>query len=176
MVSMLTGISRSMSALSTGTTRLRSALGSRRSAPGLVDSPPTSMKSAPAACSETAWATAASTFTYLPPSLNESGVTFSTPTMTGLRRGGTVGRMRATVLAIEASPCAAKEREHTRTFNRVAQRPTGGKRHRCALRLAHPAGCDAAVTRSQHDEYTTRLEPDVERLSDFLGQPLLELR
>ncbi len=48
-------------------------------APGRVDSPPTSTMPAPASAIATPWAIAASGCCHRPPSLNESGVTLSTP-------------------------------------------------------------------------------------------------
>src|SRR6185503_19317987 len=49
--------------------------------PGRVDSPPTSMMSAPSEISRSAWATASSTEANRPPSLKLSGVTFKMPMM-----------------------------------------------------------------------------------------------
>ena len=57
-----------------------------RVAPGRVDSPPTSTMSAPAAASANPRSIAASRSSQRPPSLNESGVTLSTPITTGRRR------------------------------------------------------------------------------------------
>ena len=77
-VSTLTA-TRPASARTTGTTRSSSAWVSTRGAPGRVDSPPTSMMSAPAWISARPRAIASSAATYLPPSENESGVTLTTP-------------------------------------------------------------------------------------------------
>src|SRR4051794_21552099 len=63
----------------TGTPRLSSSSGETGSAPGRVDSPPTSRISAPASASSRPCATAASGSRYSPPSENESGVTLTTP-------------------------------------------------------------------------------------------------
>ena len=63
----------------TGNTRCNSVSAETPSDPGRVDSPPTSIMSAPAASIATACATAASTFKNNPPSEKLSGVTFSTP-------------------------------------------------------------------------------------------------
>src|SRR5208283_4806496 len=54
------------------------------SEPGLVDSPPTSMISAPSSTICIAWSMARSREKKLPPSKKESGVTFRMPMMTGL--------------------------------------------------------------------------------------------
>jgi len=53
---------------------------------GRVDSPPTSMTSAPSLLICQALATAASASKCLPPSENESGVTFKIPSTLGLER------------------------------------------------------------------------------------------
>src|SRR3954454_2153169 len=70
----------------TGTTRRRSSSASTGSAPGRVDSPPTSRIAAPSAASSRPCATASSWSSHSPPSENESGVTLTTP-MT--RKAGT---------------------------------------------------------------------------------------
>ncbi len=64
---------------STGTTRRTSSSAGTCAAPGRVDSPPTSMMSAPSASSRSAAATAWSGSGYAPPSANESGVTLMIP-------------------------------------------------------------------------------------------------
>ena len=71
------------SALTTGRTRCASVSGSTGVKPGRVDSPPTSMMSAPSSSILRPWAMAASASRCSPPSLNESGVTFRTPMMRG---------------------------------------------------------------------------------------------
>ena len=71
------------SARTTGRTRRASSSASTGWNPGRVDSPPTSMMSAPASSIATPWAIAASASKCSPPSLNESGVTLSTPIMRG---------------------------------------------------------------------------------------------
>src|SRR4051812_14175968 len=63
----------------TGNTRRSSSSAGTGSAPGRVDSPPTSRMSAPSAASWRPCATAASGSRNRPPSENESGVTFTTP-------------------------------------------------------------------------------------------------
>ena len=70
-------------ARTTGSTRLASSSGVTGVKPGRVDSPPTSMMSAPSSsiCRPCLMATSGSTLS--PPSLNESGVTLSTPMMRG---------------------------------------------------------------------------------------------
>ena len=83
-VSMDTMAPRWASARMTGSTRLASSSADTGVKPGRVDSPPTSMMSAPASSMATPRATAESTSRLLSsPSLNESGVTFSTPMMRG---------------------------------------------------------------------------------------------
>ena len=65
----------------TGITRSSSSRSDTASAPGRVDSPPTSSRSAPSNASRRPWLTAASRSRKAPPSENESGVTLSTPMM-----------------------------------------------------------------------------------------------
>ena len=72
----------SRSASKTGRMRACSSLAGISSKPGREDSPPISMIAAPARCRRFAWRIAASVSRYLPPSENESGVTFNTPMMT----------------------------------------------------------------------------------------------
>src|SRR5580693_1540786 len=74
------------SSVMTGPTRRSSSSAEVRPAPGLVDSPPTSMMSAPWAASSRPRLIAARGANHLPPSEKESGVTFSTP-MTRHRAG-----------------------------------------------------------------------------------------
>ena len=71
------------SASTTGTTRANSSSNDTGSAPGRDDSPPTSTMSAPSATICMPWATAASVVPWMPPSKKESGVTLSTPIMSG---------------------------------------------------------------------------------------------
>ena len=73
MVSMLTGTPASASPATTSSTRASSTSAAIRSAPGRVDSPPTSMMSAPRRCSSTPAATAAADEAKRPPSEKESG-------------------------------------------------------------------------------------------------------
>src|SRR6478672_6091820 len=83
-VSMDTTAPSAASAVTTGTTRRSSSSTDGRSAPGLVDSPPTSTMSAPAATTSRPCAMAASGSNHCPPSEKESGVTLTTP-MTRVR-------------------------------------------------------------------------------------------
>ena len=81
-VSMLTGTPSATSSRMTGSTRAFSTSASTRPAPGRVDSPPTSTRSAPASRMPMPWATAWSRSSQRPPSENESGVTLRTPITT----------------------------------------------------------------------------------------------
>lgn len=67
----------------TGTMRSASSFGETGLCPGRVDSPPTSMMSAPSSSIWRPRATAASGSRFLPPSENESGVTLRIPMMRG---------------------------------------------------------------------------------------------
>src|SRR5215207_11684802 len=69
----------------TGSTRLSSSSCATGSAPGRVDSPPTSRIAAPSLASRRPCSTAASASRNSPPSENESGVTFTTPMISGAR-------------------------------------------------------------------------------------------
>ena len=69
----------------TGITRSSSSSRETGSCPGRVDSPPTSIRSAPASTIRRAWATARSRLLCRPPSEKESGVTFKMP-ITRVRR------------------------------------------------------------------------------------------
>src|SRR3954468_12896533 len=71
----------------TGTTRRSSSSSETGSAPGRVDSPPTSRTPAPWLTSCSPCAAAASAEKYNPPSEKESGVTFTTPITSGSMRG-----------------------------------------------------------------------------------------
>src|SRR5215211_1666199 len=89
----------------TGTTRRRSSSSETGSAPGRVDSPPTSRMAAPSAASRRPCSTAASASRKRPPSEKESGVTLTMPMITGARTatqyrsawllGGAAGKPRA---------------------------------------------------------------------------------
>ncbi len=74
------------SASTTGTTRSSSCWGGTGSAPGRVDSPPTSMIAAPSASIRSAWRRASSGTAWRPPSEKESGVTLRIPMTRGKER------------------------------------------------------------------------------------------
>ena len=86
-VSIEKGMDRRPSSSQTGTIRRCSSSSPTDSEPGRVLSPPTSIRSAPSAIISTAWATAASGSSHLPPSENESGVTFKIPMTAGRPSG-----------------------------------------------------------------------------------------
>lgn len=79
MVSTETTIPSAARPRTTGTTRRSSSSASTRLAPGRVDSPPTSTRSAPWATRSSPRLTAAVVSNQRPPSEKESGVTFTTP-------------------------------------------------------------------------------------------------
>src|ERR1700687_2989803 len=78
-----TSLQRERIARIAGSTRLSSSRTGTSLAPGLVDSPPTSIASAPSEIMRSACAIAASVETKLPPSLKLSGVTLRIPKMFG---------------------------------------------------------------------------------------------
>src|SRR5712691_10664176 len=83
-VSTETGTGRSRRPLSTGSSRRNSSSGvTATSAPGRLDSAPTSTISAPSSTRRRAWSTAAPASRKRPPSEKESGVTFTTPMTSG---------------------------------------------------------------------------------------------
>src|SRR5690606_19779614 len=167
MVSTLTRTPRCTSSRTTGSTRRCSTSDGMRSAPGLVVSPPTSITSAPAETILSAWSMAPSTCANSPPSLNEAGVTLSTPMMWG--------RMpRAPVSGMVAA--SADEGHRFRTLHRVGQRAAGGDRHGRAAHLLHAARGDAAVHGIRHHEHAPGGEPIVQSIRDLFGQSLLQLR
>ena len=83
-VSTLTTAPSFTNSLMTGITRFNSSSSLTLSAPGLVDSPPTSIMSAPSTTKRRPPDIASSLDKYLPPSANESGVTFNIPITTVL--------------------------------------------------------------------------------------------
>src|SRR6185436_7964623 len=82
-VSTETGTGASRKASSNGRMRASSSSSETGAAPGRVDSPPMSSRSAPSAMSLRACASAAAGSRYCPPSENESGVTLTTPMTNG---------------------------------------------------------------------------------------------
>ena len=83
---------RRLSRAITGSVRAISSVSLTGSAPGRVDSPPMSSTSAPAATRRSACSTAASGSKALPPSEKLSGVTLTTPMISGRRRVGSAAR------------------------------------------------------------------------------------
>src|SRR5439155_18512330 len=76
--------------------RLSSSSVPTGSAPGRVDSPPTSMSAAPCCARRSPCSTAAPTEKNRPPSEKESGVTFTTPMTTGWLRSSVLSAQRST--------------------------------------------------------------------------------
>src|SRR5690554_3890064 len=148
----------------TGSTRFCSTSVGIRSAPGLVVSPPTSMMSTPAPTSFTAWSMAASCWANSPPSLNESGVTLSTPMMRG-RDSGIMPLLRG----------LPDQGHRFGALHRVGESTPGGHRHRGAALLLHAPGGDAAVHGIRQHEHTVRGQPLVQGIRYLLGQALLQL-
>ena len=94
---------RRASAATTGTTRSISSATGTVAAPGRVDSPPTSMTSAPASDMARACATAASGAANRPPSENESGVTLTTPITAGRPRRHSSASLRSSTCQLYRS-------------------------------------------------------------------------
>ena len=107
------------------------------SAPGRVDSPPTSRMSAPSAASSRPCSTAASASRNSPPSENESGVTLTTPMMTGGCTGA-VSPPGSAIFALYSLWCLddgvrahlqrSDDRQHRHCHLACARRSAGGPR------------------------------------------------
>src|SRR5262249_9198602 len=93
-------------------------------APGRVDSPPTSRMSAPSPAILLAWATAASESKKRPPSLNESGVTLSTPRIAGRARAA-IGERRLLRLPRDGGARGDRREVGVSSASTV---PSGGRR------------------------------------------------
>ena len=99
MVSTLTGIPAAANSRTTGTTRPSSSSAVTRTAPGRVDSPPTSMRSAPSAMSRRARATATAGSFQRPPSEKLSSVTLTMPMTRQRSATGSTGSGAATAIS-----------------------------------------------------------------------------
>src|SRR5579884_2526769 len=155
-------------AATTGTTRRSSSSWGTGSAPGRLDSPPTSTTSAPSSAISSPRATAASASNHSPPSENESGVTFSTPM--------TRGRMRARVPVATGRSVTVDELDRLGPGGRIGTKePPDLGRHRDGAGLAHPPHGHAEVLGLDDDEHAPGLEPFDEGVGDLGGQPLLDL-
>ena len=130
----------------TGAILAHSASGETAEAPGRVDSPPTSIRSAPSRTSCSAWATAASGSRNRPPSENESGVTFTTP----------ITRVRSPVVdravGTADGPDPARHVRAQRAFDLVRQL---GEPERLATELREEVEI-LAPRRDQHDRGRAR--------------------
>src|SRR6056297_589252 len=169
MVSMLTVIPAPDNSRITGNTRAHSSSGVIRWAPGRVDSPPTSITSAPCACITRACSTARSTESNSPPSEKESGVTFSTPHTTGActpqREQG-----RAT------TSLPHDQRHRLRAGGRIVQVAAHRAGDGSRTGLAHPAYRHAHVLGFDHHDGTAGFEDAHQRISHLRGKSLLDLR
>src|SRR5690242_10026491 len=193
-VSTLIGTStRAATSEMTGSTRAISVSASTGSAPGRVDSPPTSSTAAPAPASSQAWATALAGATKRPPSEKESGVTFTTP-MTGPAIVAHRNIRSAEYRPPLGSPngAAARSRRPDRPLPallRADQRHRLGSRGGVVLedapdrgghgersRLADAAHRHAQVLALQQDEHALRPQHLDHRVGDLRREPLLHLR
>ena len=93
-VSIERGTGNSDALSTTGPIRCHSSRAVTGAAPGRDDSPPTSMRSAPSSTRRHAWSSAAPGSRCRPPSEKESGVTLSTPRMSGRSSGRIPVRIR----------------------------------------------------------------------------------
>src|SRR6478735_11541444 len=156
-------------ASTTGMTRRSSSAVLGRSAPGRVDSPPTSSRSAPWATSSRPCATAASGVNHAPPSLNESGVTLTTPMTNGRPARGS-GRVTG------RSPLAAEQQRHRLgAGGGVAQLAAHGGGDGARARLLHPAHRHAQVLGLDDDDDALHPEVVDEGVGDLGGDLLLHL-
>src|SRR5436190_11409335 len=175
-VSMLTTAPAAASAATTGSIRRRSSSALTRSAPGRVDSPPTSTMSAPSAMRSRPCRTARSVSANSPPSLNESGVTLTTPTT---RQRSSMGSPRTcTVVTCAAYGRLATEDEAHRLTpggDAVAELPAYGGRDRPGPLLAHAADRHAQVLGLDDDDDAARLQPVLECIRHLARQSFLHL-
>src|SRR6478752_3458567 len=193
-VSTLIGTStRSARAEITGSTRPISVSASTGSAPGRVDSPPTSSTAAPCVARSQAWATALAGATKRPPSEKESGVTFTTP-MTGpaivAHRNIRTAEYRPPLGSPNGIAAASRRPDRplpplVRADERhrlgpgrgvvlVAAPDRGGHGERS--RLADAAHRHAEVLALQEDEHALRSQHLDHRVGDLGREPLLHLR
>src|SRR5262245_45715092 len=124
---------------STGSTRASSSSVLTASAPGRVDSPPTSTSAAPSATRRRPWATALPTDEKSPPSEKLSGVTLRTPITAGRGQRSSMG-ITARLMPLSLPPCvkSATIPTHERTTDQhIGQhRPA---RAPARDRVLHPA-------------------------------------
>src|SRR6266542_578185 len=139
------------SSLITGPTRRSSSAAGIRFAPGLVDSPPTSMMSAPSVASRRPWEIAAPGAKHSPPSEKESGVTLTTPMTRHLPRSGRPpaagpaarpcpGSTAPDPVAVGASPVMGANLRPTRRAGTAARRAAA------AASCSAPASAPSAVS------------------------------
>src|SRR5690242_1596210 len=158
-VSMETGASASdANSSTTGSTRLNSSASLTGSAPGRVDSPPTSMISAPWAISFRPCATAVAGSMNWPPSENESGVTFTTP-MIIAGRGNWNSNWRARKIMVFAAAPARRGRGDGRPFRIHTQGSTFDQ----LLRAIHQPPRDGA------DQFVRHAHPRIRALAQHVA-------
>src|SRR6478752_1771773 len=163
-----------------------------RSAPGRVDSPPTSTMSAPAASTSRPCAMAASCSNHSPPSEKESGVTLTTP-MTIVRSrtpsrevASRSGRRAVMAAIVSRSVVRVSGRrslvalEHERhglcSSGRVAQLAAHRRGDGARAGLADAAHGHAEVLRLEDDDDALHVEVLDERVGDLRREPLMHLR
>jgi len=95
--------------------------------PGRVDSPPTSITSAPSSAMRTPASIASAATAYRPPSLNESGVTFTTPNTNGPPPGRS-SRPRTVMTGLVFMTCIIKSDREGHMSDRRRQRAGAGAR------------------------------------------------
>src|SRR5918997_1491339 len=167
-VSMLTHTPAATSSRTTGSTLASSASGSTRGAPGRVDSPPTSTRSAPASRIPTPWATARSRSSHWPPSENESGVTLRTPITTHRPGSGSPPAIGSTV---------PDQREHLRAGGRRRpEHPAHGRRGGARAGLADPPHAHAEVLGLDHHDHALRFQLAHQGVGHLSREPFLHLR
>src|SRR5690554_1122902 len=169
MVSTETRMPRPTSSRTTGRMRRCSSPPPPGPPPGWAAPPPTSMMSAPAATSSTAWAIAASVRAKSPPSLKESGVTFSTPMMRG------ESAMSASWV-VTCSRCTAHEGEHGGLLSTVGELPPARERHGGAADLPRAPRRDTVLARIEHDQHPPSVKGVGKGIRNLVGQSLLQLR
>ena len=148
-----------------------------RSAPGRVDSPPTSTRSAPSAASARPCATAAAGSNQSPPSENESGVTLTTPMTHRPADGRGADRCGGRAGLAGHRPPPSTQAHRLGSGRGVAQLAADRGGDGAGAGLADAAHRHAQVLALDDDDDALRgCSCCIERVGDLGGQALLDLR
>ena len=145
-VSTETSTPRATRASITGTTRAISSSCPTGVKPGRVDSPPTSMRSAPSSSILSAQASASARESCAPPSLKESGVTLSTPMMRV--------RPKSSVRVPQRHSCASSAMSQPSPSREAKGRGPQGRRRRRRRRASPGSPCASRAWRRRASSCT----------------------